>query len=77
MLTQMLINAGKQAMYCRNHDGENSTAHREALDKIEEITRHIKLQNPEKFWDDDDPEYRKLTSKWAADRAVRKAKRAD
>ena len=74
MLTQMLITAGKEAMYYRNHDGENSVAHKEALDKIEEITHHIKTQNPEKFWQDDDPEYQKMTRQWAKHRAQVMAK---
>jgi hypothetical protein len=76
MLIQMLIDAGKHSIFCREEDGENSVLHREALDKIDEINTYIRASNPEKYWQPNDPEYRKLTSKWDADRAVRKAKNA-
>jgi len=73
MLTQMLVSAGKQAMYSRNQDGEGSTEHKEAADKIEEITRHLRAQNPEKYWVDGSKEYRALTDKWGAAREAREA----
>lgn len=76
MLTQMLIAAGKESIYRREEDGENSTSHKEALDKIDEINGYIRASNPEKYWQANDPAYRQLTSKWDADRAVRKAKNA-
>lgn len=76
MLTQMLIEAGKHSIFCREEDGENSTSHKEALDKIDEINGYIRASDVKKYWQPNDPEYRKLTSKWDADRAVRKAKNA-
>ena len=76
MLTQMLIAAGKESIYRREEDGENSTSHQEALDKIDEINGFIRASDVKKYWQPNDPEYRKLTSKWDADRAVRKAKNA-
>ena len=76
MLTQMLIAAGKESIYRREEDGENSTSHQEALDKIDEINGFIRASDVQKYWQPHDPEYRKLTSKWDADRAVRKAKNA-
>lgn len=76
MLTQMLIQAGKEAIYRREEDGENSTSHKEALDKIDEINGFIRSSDIKKYWQPNDPEYRKLTSKWDADRAVRKARNA-
>lgn len=77
MLTQMLITAGKEAQFCRQEDGETSTSYKVAMDKIDEINHYIRASNPDKFWKDTDPEYRKLTSKWEADRAIRQAKNAD
>lgn len=76
MLTQMLIAAGKESIFRRNEDGENSTSHQEALNKIDEINGFIRASDVKKYWQPNDPEYRKLTSKWDADRAVRKARNA-
>ncbi len=77
MLVQMLINAAKEAKYFRQEDGEASTSYKLAVDKIDEINTYIRASNPDKYWQDTDPKYRELTSKWAADRAVRKARNAD
>ena len=88
MLTQMLIAAGKEAKFARQEDGETSTAYKLAIDKIDEINIYIRASNPEKFWQEDDPEYQKLQRQWAvhrapllaqmaAERAIKAAKRAD
>ena len=77
MLVQMLINAAKEAKYFREEDGESSTTYKEAIDKIDEINLYIRASSPEKYWQDNDPKYRVLTSKWAAHRAVTKARNAD
>ena len=75
MLTQMLINAGKEATYCRKEDGENSVSYKNAIDKIDEINHYIRASSPEKFWQDGDPEYMKLTSRWDAKRAIARAQK--
>lgn len=77
MLTQMLIGAAKEAKYFREEDGESSPTYKAAIDKIDEINHYIRASNPERFWQDNDPEYSKLTSQWEAHRAVTKAKNAD
>jgi hypothetical protein len=77
MLTQMLITAAKEAKYYREEDGESSPTYKESIDKIDEINHYIRATNPEKYWQDTDPDYRKLTSQWEAHRAVAKARNAD
>jgi hypothetical protein len=77
MLTQMLITAAKEAKYFRQEDGESSPTYKAAIDKIDEINHYIRASNPEKYWQDTDSDYRLLTSKWAAHRAVTKARNAD
>ena len=56
MLTQMLTAAGKEAIYRREEDGENSTSHKEALDKIDEINGFIRASDVQKYWQPNDPE---------------------
>ena len=73
MLTQMLINASKEARYFRQEDGESSATYKMAIDKIDEINTYIRASNPEKFWVDGSKEYRKLTDKWQAMRETHEA----
>jgi hypothetical protein len=73
METKLLIEAGKAALHHRYEDGESSTAHNEALAKIDEITHNLRATHPDKFWVDGSKEYRKLTDKWQAERAARAA----
>jgi hypothetical protein len=73
--TQDLIDAGRAARAFRNPDlsidQEDEEAHEKAVEKIDEIVVKMKAKNPNNFWVDGSPEYRKLTDVWAADRAAR------
>jgi hypothetical protein len=75
MYTQDLIDAGRAARAFRNPDlsidQEDEEGHEKAVAKIDEVVAKMKLTNPNNFWVDGSPEYRKLTDVWAADRAAR------
>jgi len=75
MYTQDLIDAGRAARAFRNPDlsidKEDEEAHERAIQKIDEVVVKMKAKNPNDFWVDGSPEYRKLTDVWAAERAAR------
>ena len=73
--TQDLIDAGRAARAFRNPDlsidKEDEEAHVKAVEKIDEVVVKMKAKNPNDFWVDGSPEYRKLTDVWAAERLAR------
>jgi hypothetical protein len=73
--TQDLIDAGRAARAFRNSDRsidkENEECHQQAIQKIDEVVVKMKTKNPNDFWVDGSPEYRKLTDVWAAERLAR------
>ena len=75
MYTQDLINAGRAARAFRNPDlsidKEDEEAYVKAVEKIDEVVVKMKAKNPNDFWVDGSPEYRKLTDVWAAERRAR------
>ena len=75
MYTQDLIDAGRAARAFRNPDlsidKEDEAGHEKAVAKIDEVVVKMKAKNPNDFWVDGSPEYRKLTDVWAAERAAR------
>jgi len=75
MYRQDLIDAGRAARAFRNPDlsidKEDEESHDKAVAKIDEIVVKMKAQNPNDFWVDGSPEYRKLTDVWAAERRAR------
>lgn len=75
MYTQDLIDAGRAARAFRNPDlsidQEDEEAHERAIQKIDEVVVKMKAKNPNDFWVDGSPEYRKLTDVWAANRKAR------
>lgn len=75
MYTEDLIDAGRAARAFRNPDlsidKEDEAGHEKAVAKIDEVVVKMKAKNPNDFWVDGSPEYRKLTDVWAAERAAR------
>ncbi len=75
MYKQDLIDAGRAARAFRNPDlsidKEYEAGHEKAVAKIDEVVVKMKAKNPNDFWVDGSPEYRKLTDVWAAERLAR------
>ena len=75
MYTQDLIDAGRAARAFRNPDlsidKEDEESHDKAVAKIDAVVVKMKEKNPNNFWVDGSPEYRKLTDVWAAQRLAR------
>jgi hypothetical protein len=73
--TQDLIDAGRAARAFRNPDlsidKEDEEGHDKAVAKIDAVVVKMKEKNPNDFWVDGSPEYRKLTDVWAAERLAR------
>jgi hypothetical protein len=76
MYTQDLIKAGRAARAFRNTDlsidKADEQSHEKAVAKIDQVVLNMKAQNPNDFWVDGSPEYRKLTDVWAAERLARR-----